>query len=239
MRDKDKAKEYYKKYYAENKEKLKEKGRRYCSENKEKIKKYAKEYQQKNRENLCKKSREYQADNKEKLLTNNILNKEENKEELAKKKQVFLANYNQMVRKKLEKKCIKCEKEKPFNRFLVRELRSGNLAIRNVCRDCINLRNYYSQLTAEQKKIHHERAKQWAIEFVEEATRRGYKNGWDADYCLLGWLHDEWQVAVREEIAEEFGTMMVEAAAKAGEHFNFNIKIGAEYKVGSNWAECH
>ena len=82
-------------------------------------------------------------------------------------------------------------------------------------------------------------AKQWAIEFVEEATRRGYKNGWDADYCLLGWLHDEWQVAVREEIAEEFGTMMVEAAAKAGEHFNFNIKIGAEYKVGSNWAECH
>ena len=164
MRDKDKAKEYYKKYYAENKEKLKEKGRRYFSENKEKIKKYAKEYQQKNRENLCKKSREYQADNKEKLLTNNILNKEENKEELAKKKQVFLANYNQMVRKKLEKKCIKCEKEKPFNRFLVRELRSGNLAIRNVCKDCCNPKNYYSKLTEDQKKIHQQRAKQWAVD---------------------------------------------------------------------------
>lgn len=82
-------------------------------------------------------------------------------------------------------------------------------------------------------------AKQWAVEFIEEATRRGWKQGWDADYCLLGWLHDEWQAAVKEDIAEEFGQMMVECATRAGEHFKFKIKIDAEYKVGNNWAECH
>lgn len=82
-------------------------------------------------------------------------------------------------------------------------------------------------------------AKQWIIEVMAEADRRGLKSGWDGDYCLLGWIHDELQFAVKEGLEEDFGKFVVECATRAGEHFGFRIKIDAEYKVGSNWAECH
>lgn len=82
-------------------------------------------------------------------------------------------------------------------------------------------------------------SKQWIIECIAEADRRGLKQGWDGDYCLLGWIHDELQWGVKEEIAEEFGQFVVECAAKAGEYFKFKCPIGAEYKVGDSWHDTH
>lgn len=82
-------------------------------------------------------------------------------------------------------------------------------------------------------------AKQWIIECFAEAERRGLKCGWDGDFVLLGFIHDELQWAVREDLAEEFGQFVVQAAATAGEHFKFKCPIGAEFKVGNNWADCH
>ena len=80
-------------------------------------------------------------------------------------------------------------------------------------------------------------AKQWLIEVIKECDSRGYKN--DVDYCMLGFIHDETQWEVRKDLAEEFGKMVVECAARAGEYFKFNIKIGAEYNIGRNWYETH
>jgi len=82
-------------------------------------------------------------------------------------------------------------------------------------------------------------AKQWIIESFAEAERRGLKCGWDGDFVLLGFIHDELQWAVREDRAEELGKFVIEAAATAGEHFKFKCPIGAEFKVGLNWADCH
>ena len=82
-------------------------------------------------------------------------------------------------------------------------------------------------------------AKQWIIESFAEAERRGLKCGWDGDFVLLGFIHDELQWAVREDRAEELGKFVIEAAATAGEHFKFKCPIGAEFKVGNNWADCH
>jgi len=82
-------------------------------------------------------------------------------------------------------------------------------------------------------------AKQWIIECFAEADRRGLKCGWDGDFVLLGFIHDELQWAVREGLEEDFGTMVTQAAVTAGEHYNFKCPIAAEYKVGNNWAECH
>lgn len=82
-------------------------------------------------------------------------------------------------------------------------------------------------------------AKQWIIECFAEAQRRGLKCGWDGDFVLLGFIHDELQWGVREDLAEEFGQFVVKAAATAGEHFKFKCPIGAEFKVGLNWADCH
>lgn len=80
-------------------------------------------------------------------------------------------------------------------------------------------------------------AKQWLIEVHLECDRRGYKN--DVDYCMLGFIHDESQWEVRVDLAEDFGKMVVECAAKAGEYFKFKLPIGAEYHVGRNWYETH
>jgi DNA polymerase I-like protein with 3'-5' exonuclease and polymerase domains len=82
-------------------------------------------------------------------------------------------------------------------------------------------------------------SKQWLIECFEETQRRNHSYGWDGQFTLLGYIHDELQWAVREEIADYFGTMVVDCAHKAGEFFNFRVPIDAEYKVGANWADTH
>lgn len=82
-------------------------------------------------------------------------------------------------------------------------------------------------------------SKRWVIEVFEEAERRGLKYGWDGDWTLLGYIHDEMQFAVRDGLEEEFGKMVVECARKAGDFFKFRCPIDAEFKVGANWRDCH
>jgi DNA polymerase I-like protein with 3'-5' exonuclease and polymerase domains len=82
-------------------------------------------------------------------------------------------------------------------------------------------------------------AKRWFVSIYEEAASRGLKYGWDGDFTLVVFCHDEVQAAVRSEKAEEFGLMMKEMAQKAGEHYNFKCPIDAEYKIGKNWYETH
>lgn len=82
-------------------------------------------------------------------------------------------------------------------------------------------------------------SKRWWIECFLEAEKRGLKYGWDGDFTCLGYIHDELQWAVRTEKAEEFGQMVVDAAATAGLYYNFKCPIGAEFKVGRNWCETH
>lgn len=82
-------------------------------------------------------------------------------------------------------------------------------------------------------------SKQWLIEIDRMAQAKGLKYGFDGDWAMLGWIHDEVQLAVREDLAEEFGEAVVEAAKAAGDHFKFKLPIGAEFKVGKNWAETH
>jgi DNA polymerase I-like protein with 3'-5' exonuclease and polymerase domains len=82
-------------------------------------------------------------------------------------------------------------------------------------------------------------SKQWVIEVFEEAERRGLKYGWDGDWTLMGYVHDEMQFGVSEGLEEDFGKMVVECARKAGDFFKFRCPIDAEFKVGSNWADCH
>lgn len=56
---------------------------------------------------------------------------------------------------------------------------------------------------------------------------------------LVAWVHDEVQLEVDEEIAEEVGAMCLRAFKEAGEWFNFRVRIDGEYKVGLTWADTH
>jgi DNA polymerase I len=80
-------------------------------------------------------------------------------------------------------------------------------------------------------------SKQWLIETYEEAIRRGLRYG--PDFELKGYIHDELQWEVRDELADDFGKMACESATRAGEHFAFRCRIDAEYKIGRTWYDTH
>jgi DNA polymerase I-like protein with 3'-5' exonuclease and polymerase domains len=82
-------------------------------------------------------------------------------------------------------------------------------------------------------------AKRWLIECFLAADEAGLKYGWDGDFTLLGWIHDELQWAVKEGKEEAFGVMVADCARKAGEYFNFKCPVDAEFKTGDSWAACH
>ena len=53
-------------------------------------------------------------------------------------------------------------------------------------------------------------------------------------------IHDEYQLAVRNDIDHEFiGEIATGAIRKAGEYFNFRCPLDGEYKIGANWKETH
>ena len=80
-------------------------------------------------------------------------------------------------------------------------------------------------------------SKAWYIACYDEITKEGLVYG--KDWAFLAHVHDEIQFAVLEQHAERVGELAVRSAALAGESLGFRIEIGAEYKVGDNWAECH
>ena len=58
-------------------------------------------------------------------------------------------------------------------------------------------------------------------------------------YKQVAFVHDELQIEVSETYAEQVGTIMVASAAQAGVELGFRCPVGAEFKIGRNWCECH
>ncbi len=82
-------------------------------------------------------------------------------------------------------------------------------------------------------------AKKWMLLADDKFLDAGLRHGWDGDYAFVAFVHDELQVAVREELVEDAKRWLIEAAAEAGEFFNFAMKVDAEAKDGINWAQTH
>lgn len=70
----------------------------------------------------------------------------------------------------------------------------------------------------------------------------GLHGDWDpdADVVLLGWIHDELQVAVRDGLEEKVSAILIETGRQAGSPFaTWKCPTDVEVKAGANWAECH
>jgi DNA polymerase I-like protein with 3'-5' exonuclease and polymerase domains len=52
-------------------------------------------------------------------------------------------------------------------------------------------------------------------------------------------VHDEWQIEVPEQYAEEVGQSGVRAITNAGLEFKMNCPLTGEYKIGDTWKETH
>ena len=81
--------------------------------------------------------------------------------------------------------------------------------------------------------------KQWLVEFENEMQAQGYKHGWDGDYAMCAWVHDEIQVAVREDLAQKVGEIAVLTIQRVTEVFNFKCPLDGEFNIGNSWAETH
>ncbi|WP_200882043.1 DNA polymerase [Nitrincola sp. A-D6] len=82
--------------------------------------------------------------------------------------------------------------------------------------------------------------KLWIVEFERLAQEAGFKHGWDGDYALCAWVHDEMQVACRnQEIADQLGAIAKQAAALVGDTFCFKCPLDSEHGVGASWADTH
>jgi len=79
--------------------------------------------------------------------------------------------------------------------------------------------------------------KQWVL-LIDQAIQEHYPDG---DCYIVGWIHDEVQIACRtEEIAEHVGRdITTRMARESGEAFKFKIPITSEYQIGNTWADTH
>ena len=75
--------------------------------------------------------------------------------------------------------------------------------------------------------------KQWLVEITKLYRKRRI------DATLLASVHDEYQWEVLKDHADEFGELCSEAIKLAQVSLNVRCPLDADYKVGTNWAECH
>ena len=61
----------------------------------------------------------------------------------------------------------------------------------------------------------------------------------DLDAQFVANVHDEWQIEVREDQADEVGRLGVEAIIEAGKVLELKCPLDGEYKIGANWSETH
>jgi DNA polymerase-1 len=58
-------------------------------------------------------------------------------------------------------------------------------------------------------------------------------------FKLVANVHDEWQIEVPEQFADEVGQSGIRAIQNAGLEFKMNCPLTGEYKIGDTWKETH
>lgn len=82
--------------------------------------------------------------------------------------------------------------------------------------------------------------KYWIVRTEERLLARGLKHGWDGDFALMAWVHDEQQIACRtKEIAEIVVEEAQQAMRDTQEHYHFRTQLDTEGIIGKNWFDCH
>ena len=66
--------------------------------------------------------------------------------------------------------------------------------------------------------------------------RRGYTL---KEVMQVAHIHDEIQLQVREDLADDVGKLAVKSIVDAGTNLGFRCPLDGEYRTGINWAETH
>lgn len=81
--------------------------------------------------------------------------------------------------------------------------------------------------------------KMWIVNFNRAMTARFGPQGWDGKWAALLWVHDEIQIAVRDEIADLAAEIAVACIRDVTSQFNWRLPLDGESTLGANWAETH
>ena len=81
--------------------------------------------------------------------------------------------------------------------------------------------------------------KTWLVLFAAEMTERFGPQGWGGKWAGLGFIHDEIQIAVRPDIAEEAGQIAIACIRQAGEVLKVKLPLDGAVSLGANWKETH
>jgi DNA polymerase-1 len=77
--------------------------------------------------------------------------------------------------------------------------------------------------------------KKW-VDLIDGEINRQYPK----DAYIVGWIHDEVQIACRtEEVAQNVGDIARRMAQETGHAFKTKIPIAAEFSVGRTWSDTH
>lgn len=81
--------------------------------------------------------------------------------------------------------------------------------------------------------------KTWVVMFSDIMTERFGPQGWNGRWAALGFIHDEIQIAVREDIADDAAQIAVDCIRRAGVVLNVALPLTGEATLGANWKETH
>ena len=82
--------------------------------------------------------------------------------------------------------------------------------------------------------------KYWIVRTEERLIARGLKHGWDGDFALMAWVHDEQQIACRTDEIADIVIAEAQAAMKDTQaHFHFRVQLDIDGMKGKNWYDCH
>lgn len=82
--------------------------------------------------------------------------------------------------------------------------------------------------------------KTWVCFLERNLRKAGLKHGWNGDFAMMAWVHDETQIACRTEvIAKKVIEIAQQSMREVESFYKFNIRLDTEGKYGRNWAECH
>jgi DNA polymerase-1 len=81
--------------------------------------------------------------------------------------------------------------------------------------------------------------KKWIIGTEDLLLDIGLKHGWDGDFVLNAWAHDEQVMCCRPGLEDTLEKACKTAAVQAGEFFKLHVPIAADAKIGHTWGEVH
>lgn len=105
----------------------------------------------------------------------------------------------------------------------------------------IPIRSAHSALNAVIQNYEAVLCKTWLVLAYDRLIAAGFRWGYDGDFVMVSFVHDEINTAVRDvgDNIERIKEIILQAARDSGKPYGFRVRLDAEWAVGDNWRDVH